>query len=56
MVRKSEVGAVGGPNFACDDPFGAKCADVAFFTKFMTAGTRYGAQPKENWSQLPIAG
>ena len=25
-----EVGAVGGPNFAPDDdPFGAKCADVA---------------------------
>ena len=42
-----EVGAVGGPNFAPDeDPFGAKCADVAFCTKFMTAGTRYGAQPK----------
>lgn len=41
------VGAVGGPNFAPDeDPFGAKCADVAFCTKFMTAGTRYGAQPK----------
>ena len=29
-----EVGAVGGPNFAPDDdPFGAKCADVAFCTK-----------------------
>ena len=42
-----EVGAVGGPNFAPDDDlFGAKCADVAFCTKFMTAGTRYGAQPK----------
>ncbi|MDP6870038.1 MAG: glycosyltransferase [Candidatus Poseidoniaceae archaeon] len=42
-----KVGAVGGPNFAPDDdPFGAKCADVAFCTKFMTAGTRYGAQPK----------
>jgi glycosyltransferase involved in cell wall biosynthesis len=42
-----EVGAVGGPNFAPDeDPFGAKCADVAFCTKFMTAGTRYGAKPK----------
>ena len=42
-----EVGGVGGPNFAPDDdPFGAKCADVAFCTKFMTAGTRYGAQPK----------
>ena len=37
-----EVGGVGGPNFAPDDdPFGAKCADVAFCTKFMTAGTRY---------------
>ena len=42
-----QVGAVGGPNFAPDeDPFGAKCADVAFCTRFMTAGTRYGAQPK----------
>ena len=42
-----EVGGVGGPNFAPDeDPFGAKCADVAFCTRFMTAGTRYGAQPK----------
>ena len=41
------VGAVGVPDFAPDeDPFGAKCADVAFCTKFMTAGTRYGAQPK----------
>ena len=29
-------------NFAPDeDLFGAKCADVAFCTKFMTAGTRY---------------
>ena len=38
---------MGGPNFAPDDdPFGAKCADVAFCTKFMTAGTRYGAQPR----------
>jgi glycosyltransferase involved in cell wall biosynthesis len=45
--KDPEVGAVGGPNFAPDeDPFGAKCADVAFCTKFMTAGTRYGAQPK----------
>jgi glycosyltransferase involved in cell wall biosynthesis len=42
-----DVGAVGGPNFAPDsDSFGSKCADVAFCTKFMTAGTRYGAQPK----------
>ena len=42
-----EVGGVGGPNFAPDhDPFGAKCADVAFCTRFMTAGTRYGARPK----------
>ena len=42
-----EVGGVGGPNFAPEsDPFGAKCADVAFCTRFMTAGTRYGAQPK----------
>ena len=41
------VGGVGGPNFAPDhDPFGAKCADVAFCTRFMTAGTRYGARPK----------
>lgn len=41
------VGAVGGPNFAPDeDSFGSKCADVAFCTRFMTAGTRYGAQPK----------
>ncbi len=45
--KDPEVGAVGGPNFAPDeDPFGAKCADVAFCTKFMTAGTRYGAQPR----------
>ena len=45
--KDPEVGAVGGPNFAPDeDPFGAKCADVAFCTRFMTAGTRYGAQPK----------
>lgn len=45
--KDPEVGAVGGPNFAPDeDPWGAKCADVAFCTKFMTAGTRYGAQPK----------
>ncbi len=42
-----EVGGVGGPNFAPDsDPIGAKCADVAFCTRFMTAGTRYGARPK----------
>ena len=45
--KDPNVGAVGGPNFAPDeDPFGAKCADVAFCTRFMTAGTRYGAQPK----------
>ena len=45
--KDPNVGAVGGPNFAPDeDPWGAKCADVAFCTKFMTAGTRYGAQPK----------
>ena len=45
--KDDNVGAVGGPNFAPDeDPFGAKCADVAFCTRFMTAGTRYGAQPK----------
>lgn len=42
-----DVGGVGGPNFAPEhDPFGAKCADVAFCTRFMTAGTRYGARPK----------
>ena len=42
-----EVGAVGGPNFAPDeDSWGSKCADVSFCTRFMTAGTRYGAQPK----------
>jgi cellulose synthase/poly-beta-1,6-N-acetylglucosamine synthase-like glycosyltransferase len=35
--KDPEVGAVGGPNFAPDeDPFGAKCADVAFCTQFMT--------------------
>ena len=45
--KDPEVGAVGGPNFAPDDDsFGAKCADVAFCTKFMTAGTRYGAKPR----------
>jgi glycosyltransferase involved in cell wall biosynthesis len=45
--KDPEVGAVGGPNFAPDeDPWGAKCADVAFCTRFMTAGTRYGAKPK----------
>ena len=46
-----EVGGVGGPNFAPDeDPFGAKCADVAFCTRFMTAGRAMVLSRRGPWS------